>query len=808
MKHLILFVLLIVSTLTQQSVLAQQRGFLTGSVADNKGLALPYGTVALLKATDTSLLTGTAIDLEGKFKLKTPAAGTYFLRISAMGFATIDLPTFTISSPDLSKDFGNIALQPDAKMLKEVMVQGLRPTIDMQADKMVVSVEGTAMAAGSTAYEVVAKSPGVWVDQDGNIQLNGKAGVKVMIDGKLTYLNGKQLQTMLQGMPAENLKNLEIIANPSAKYDAEGTSGLINLNFKKNTVAGLNGSVYGGYQFNEKHGMNGGGAINLKQGKWNSFASADMAHRPRIRSFAMDRTYKGEEGLALQVMRGQEEGTIFSPSGRVGTDYDLTSNHSVGGAINFSHSNNDNLLYTKTQSGLNLNHTYNTDDSKFTSATFNAHYLGKLDTLGTTLSSDIDVVKITDNTLGTFRTLNDTEELLLETINPTSYTIHSAKIDFSKPLPQLKSKFETGAKASYVRSNAKVDFYALEGDLRTIDKNRKADHFIFDEKIYAAYINLNTSLGTKWSLQSGLRAEYTSSEGRSLPTQQTTPRNYLDFFPSVFVQHRISPDYQVGYNYSRRINRPRYESLNPFVFFIDGNTEAQGNPYLKPQYTNSFQITQTIKKSYNLVLGYAHTQDAISEVPVPKVDIDPETQEKTRKLVFQQRNVKHETMNATLVTPVSISSKWNFNNNITVAYQNYTIVLEQETIYNDQVAFMAQTNHTISLPKGLKLEINGAYQGKGVYNVYSTKASYWVDFGIKKSFLKDQFDVTLTATDLFRSRKMQGISIVDGTTNEIDMYNYAQSVRLNLRYRFNKGEKFEAKRRNNNLDEVNRAGGN
>ncbi|WP_207430774.1 outer membrane beta-barrel family protein [Sabulibacter ruber] len=790
-----------------QAVFGQTPSSLTGLVVDDKGEPLPYGTVALLKASDTSLLTGTAIELDGKFKMKTPAPGKYLLRVSAMGFANQDLPVFEVTSAGFSKDFGKIALKQDSKVLKEVTVQGLRPTVDMQADKMVVSVEGTAMAAGATAYEVLTKSPGVWVDQDGNIQLNGKEGVKVMIDGKLTYLNGKQLQTMLQGMPAENLKNLEIIANPSAKFDAEGTSGIINLNLKKNTMSGLNGSVYAGYQYNREHGVNGGGNLNLKKGKWSSFANVDVNSRPRGREFTMDRRFQHEGAVNTMHLAGEEDGRQFSPSLRLGTDYDLTSQHSVGGTLNLSHSNTRTGVFTSTtgsQFPNQLSKSANHDTGKFTNASLNLHYLGKLDSTGSTLSADVDVARITDNGVGSFNTIEYesgvlTNDSLLENDNPTNYQIYSAKVDYSRPLASIKGKFEAGAKASHVRSDNKIDFYNVEGSTRTLNTQR-TDHFIFDENIYAAYVNFSTTLGSKWTLQTGLRAEYTDSEGRSVYANTTNPRSYLDFFPSIFLQQRVSDNYSVSYNYSRRINRPRYENLNPFVFMIDANTYAQGNPNLRPQYTNSFQFTQTFRKNYNLIIGYSHSKDAMSEVPTPNTE--------TNEIVFRQQNVENESMNATLVAPVNVTSKWNFNNNVTVAYQNYNTPVLGKIIKNDQVMFMAQSNHNVILPKNFKMEVTAGYQGKGIFNVYQTQPSFWLDLGFKRSFLNDQLDVTLTGTDLLRTRKMRGTSNVDGNTNAINMYHYQRSVRLNLRYRFNKGEKFEMKRRNSSLDEVNRAGGN
>ena len=273
---------------------AQANGTLSGKLQDTKGAAIGFANVAVLRTSDSVAVTGAITDAAGSFAIKTPATGRYLLRVSLIGYANTNTPPFEVTDENSSKDFGTLTLKENTKQLAEVKVQALRPTIVTHPDKMVVSVEGTALTAGNTAYDVLAKSPGVFVDQDGNIQLNGKSGVRIMLDGKLTYLSGKELQTMLQGMSAENLKDLEIITNPSSKYDAEGTAGIININLKKNDLTGINGSVYGGFQNNGLQGFSGGGNINYKKGKWNSFANLDVARRTQLRIATFTRLFKGE----------------------------------------------------------------------------------------------------------------------------------------------------------------------------------------------------------------------------------------------------------------------------------------------------------------------------------------------------------------------------------------------------------------------------------------------------------------------------------------------------------------------------------
>jgi hypothetical protein len=788
----------------------QTEGMLSGDVLDEKEQAAGFVNVAVLDAATAKVVTGAIADMEGRFQIKTPAAGNYQLRISGLGYVELETPAFEVSSPTDSKDFGKLQVKADIKTLGEVQVQTMRPTVTMHPDKMVVSVEGTAQASGSTAYEVLAKSPGVWVDQDGNIQLNGKGGVQVMLNGRRSYLSGKELQNLLQSMSAENLKDLEIITNPSSRYDAEGASGIININLKKGQGSGINGSIYGGYQYNKLSTYTSGAEISHKKGNWNSFGSINLNRRKRYRDMEMDRIFLAEDGSTTEFdQTGYDLNERVEPSLRLGTDYDLNERHSVGVMANINLNRSDmsfnTASYLRNGENLFIDAT-NLNRGTYANGTYNFHYLGKLDTTGTTISADLDYVHINSDDESSFHnvfftqpfTTPDAEELLRNE-NPTSYDIYSAKVDFTKQLSK-KTKLEAGAKASRVKSDNELRFYEVRDEREELD-NRRSNHFIYTENIYAAYTNLSATLSDMWSLQAGLRAEQTESSGNSLTKNEKTDRSYLDLFPTLFVQQKLNDNYQVSYKYSRRINRPYYENLNPFIFYLDPYTSAQGNPLLRPQYINSFEVTQTLKQTYNLVLGYATTKDFIAEVP----EQNPET----NTTVFQQQNVKDlKSATATLVAPIKVSDKWEISNNVTGMYQEYTNVTNSGMVVNDQLSVIANSNHTLLLPHGLRLEAGANYQGPMVYGMYQVKDQWWLDAGLKRSFLDDKLSVALNVTDIFKSRVLHVKTELNGNVNTIEQYQGHQGVRLNLRYSFNKGTKFEAKKRNTNLDELNRTGGN
>ncbi|MTI33110.1 TonB-dependent receptor domain-containing protein [Xanthovirga aplysinae] len=787
-----------------------QQGKLKGSLVDEKGEPLSFANVTLLLSADSTLSDGAVTGIGGNFEIKTPEAGHYFLKASAIGFENIYSSGFEVKTKSFSKDFGQFILKEDVKLLNSVTVESLRPKVVMEADKMVVSVEGTALAAGSTAFEVLAKSPGVWIDQDGNIQLNGKSGVRIMIDGRLTYLSAKELQNMMESMSAENIKDIEIITNPSAKYDAEGSSGIINIRLKKNQLSGINGSVNAGYQFNGIIGYNTGANINIKKGKWNSFTNLNARRSGRVRTSKMYREFNSNESNTYFDQNGREEVVYFVPSLRLGTDYELNDKHSIGAMANLNYTDNyhdfqtdSRLINKQSQLGTRIDANNYTDIENINS-TFNLHYQGKLDTVGTTLSADVDYGKLVNQGDADFRNYyenlqdgNKTSDWLT-TDNPTSYDIYSARVDFSTKVNQ-KSKLELGLKASHVVSDNELKFYEITNNNKVLDPSR-SNHFIFNEEILAAYTNFSTSFGKTWILQGGLRAEQTYSKGRTPASNTVNKRRYLNLFPSIFLKQNVSENYQIAYNYSRRINRPRYQNLNPFVFYLDPYTVATGNPNLRPEYTNSFQVTQTWKNTFTLVLGYSHTKGMISEVP------EQNTANNTTE--FKTQNVDDfRNVSATLVAPIKVLDIWDISNNATLAYQHYETALGELSITNKQMFFYLQSTNNIRLPKGVRLELSAQYQSPLAHALYRIESNWGIDLGVKRSFLKKKLDVSFNVTDIFKTRQIVGSANYDGNINTFDQYFSARGLRLNIRYLFNKGEKFKSNKRDVNLDELNRAGG-
>lgn len=784
-----------------------QTGTLSGKLQDNKGQPLPFANVALLKAADTAFVSGTLTDSTGAYSIATPVAGSYILRFTAIGFARNKTAPFDITDQNSSKDFGTKQLQTEVTTLQDVTVTALRPTITQLPDRMVVSVEGTAMAAGNNAFSVLAKAPGVFIDGEGNISLNGRGGVTIMLDGRLTYLSARDLRTLLESMSAENIKSIEIITNPSSKYDAEGTAGMLNINLKKNTLQGINGSIYGSINHNFKQtGFTAGGNIAHKKGRWNSFLFLDGGRRVGGREATFTRVFFGDQKTTYfdQVATGnfKAEGP---PSVRLGTDYTINAKHSVGFMAAFTTNTAHSDFLTETLIGNTPKTPYqfidadNFNSNTYTNYTGNVHWVNKMDTLGTQLSTDFDFVKITNRGEGHFYnyftdiTASQQTRDFLYTSTPNGYDIVSGKIDFVRPLKN-KHKMEAGLKTSHVVSDNDSRFYFANNGLQ-LDPLR-TNHFTFNETIYAAYLNWSGPISKKLTVQTGLRAEQTENTGRQLTTGQDSSRSYLGLFPTLFVQQKVTDNYSINWSYSRRLSRPNYGNLNPFRAYRDPYTWWEGNPGLRPQYTNIFSVAQAFKKIYHLTLSYHRQTDVITEVPT--LDVEKNVTIYTIGNLDNGHNVS-----ATALAPIKITKKWDTQNTAVLSYAKFKTVTLNGQLQNDQLFYMIQSNHTILLPKDIRMELNMMYRGPAANGLYIMASMHRVDVAFKKSFLKKKLDLTINGNDLFKGMRYLWTTDINGNVNDFDQYFRFRSIGATIRYNFSRGQKVETKTRST-IEEVNR----
>lgn len=786
-----------------------EEGQLKGSLFDQEHVSIPFATVAIIKLPDSTVVTGTTTDLDGIFELDAPVKGDYLLRFSAMGYESRFTDAFKITSPGYQRDFGQVILPAEVTMLNEVMVQAWRPRVELEAGKMVVRVEGTAMAAGSTAYEVVSKSPGITADQDGGLNLNGKSGVEVMINGRETFLSADELKNFLETMPAENIEKIELVHSPSAKYPAAGTSGIINIILKQNVKTGFSGSVYGGVEFNDENWYNAGVNLNYGQEKWSGFVNLDATKSGFNRELEAFREFTNEGEFDYYAQTGKQLETRWVPSIRTGFDYLIDKKHTIGITGSYSFYEEDGSWNTETALGdyaegdlVNII-AKNSSVEDYGNGRLNAHYVGKLDTIGTLLTADVDYVRLNrdrDSYFDNFYTYfqdetNETEHLFNQSFS--SYDIIAAKADLELPLTE-RSGLAIGVKGSKITSESDLKFYLGKAGERTLDPTR-SNNFNYEEEIYAAYLSYRNKFNDTWNLQAGLRAEQTIGEGISPTTGDVNKRDYLDFFPNIQLSQKVTENYELNYSYNRRIDRPRYSTLNPFLFYLDPYTYIVGNPDLEASITSSYKVTQNLFGKYQLILGYDHTEGPMGEYP--------RINEETGQTIFTTANLEKETsIFATLVVPVEIGSFWNLTNTLVVNQMNHEIAYEDRLIENDNLYYSLQSNSQFNLPWDMNMEVIGAYNGPMALGIYQLESRWYIDLGLKKSFLYDRLDVTLKAKDIFNGMKMTVTGEYPGSTFKMQQHFYNQGVSVNLRYKLSRAGK-EKDTRQKNLEELNRAGG-
>ncbi len=780
---------------------------ITGIVNDDKGQVIPYANVALMEATSDVLLTGAVTDEAGHFLLAVVREGEFYLSISSIGYESFRTEPFDLEHGD-QRNFGVLTIKDEAAILGEVTVNAQRTQVVIEADKTVVNVVGTVLAEGNTALDVIGRSPGVFVDSDGNINLNGRSGVSVMLDDRQTYMSATDLANFLRAMPADNIKSIEVINNPSSRFDAEGAAGVINIKLKKNNLNGINGSANLGYRYNGIHAPTVGANLNIKKGKWTTNTSLNYNEWAQYNDLEILRRFQLEEGSSAFDQEARLKLIRKNLSLTGGTDYKINETHSVG--INLQASRQDGtedglsetLISNPTVTDINNLKAVNDGSSDNTRLFGNFHYVGNLDTLGTKLSADLDFTQMnagSQSLLSNRYWINDDflnkdfNRILTE--NAMNYHIFTAKADYVRPLAKGK-EVEMGVKGSWVKSDNELQLFKSEEEAPfTPDQN--SNRFIYHENVLAAYGNYKTDLGEKLDLQAGLRLEYSDITGNSVTSKQINSQKYLDYFPSVNLNHKISDSYQITYTGNRRITRPNYRLLNPYVFYIDPLTVEVGNPNLTPQYATNLEMNHTLNGMYQVSLGYSRTQNAFGQIMVQ----DEET--RTTSIQIQNLDVT-QNLNLRIIAPVEFAPWYTSNHTLQVSNNTFQSQLGDEMLDVSQISMMARTQHNLTLGKGWKAELVGTYMSRSRYGQMVLNGLAWVDAGITKSFKDDKWGMSINGSDLLRTQRFTGNIRFDQINTDVAQYNNIQSIRVGIRWKFSQGENFKVSQQNGNTEERNR----
>lgn len=753
MKRQITLLTFILFSLTSLAAKARTGNFIiNGQVKDDKQTGVPFATLFLLKSQDSSLVKGTMTDSLGKFEFSIQDTGQFILMADILGFEKHYSEPIKVSPTNSLYELGTISLVSSTNTLNEVTVVTQKKFIEMQAGKMVINPENSPVSAGSTAYDVLKRSPGVSIDQDQNLTLKGKSNVMIFIDDKPTYMTQEQLTNYLRNMPASQIGTIEIINNPSARYDASGNSGIINIKTKKQKNKGYNGNVRlsAGYGWYEKY--NGNLQLNYKNNKLNVFGGYGFNFGIRGDKNYFDRNIPVADGNTRFDQFFENTTTTNAHNFRIGSDFYLSDRTTVGllfkGTLNSNVSdmvNTTEILEYNTL-GFSKLIAENINDQPFQSFTGNLNLAHNFDSTGNKkINVDLDFSPFVSDNKGTFFTRyydsNNNEILSPQDIRSTNFSdvsIYAGKVDYTQTVSNAIN-FETGIKSSYVTIDNGINFQ-INDNGSLIDDTTRNNDFSYDENINAAYFSLNHQL-KKFNYNIGLRTEHTSNTGFSATLDSTVKREYISLFPSGSISWDIDSTNNLSLAYSRRIDRPSYKDLNPFLYFADQYSYVKGNPFLRPQFTNGVSLTHTFMQFLFTTVGADITNDYMGDIieqdTASKISFMTNTNFKTFSNYYF--NISTGAPIKKLFFMINLSG---FYNRFYTQYNNYTIDNSQFT-YN----FFASVSY--SFGKNWKFETSGFYNSKAVYGIFKMSSMKSIDMGLKKSFPAKGIDFNLSVSDVF-----------------------------------------------------------
>ena len=803
------------TTITISSAVSAQSIF--GFVKDQHGKGLEKTTVSLLKAQDSSVVKLSVTDNDGKFAFQADA-GQYLVRASHVAYGQMYSKSVDLSgSGDVS--IGDLNMTKKEAALEGVTVTSQKPMIEVKADKMIVNVEGTMNAVGNDAMELLRKSPGVTIDKDDNITLAGKNGVQVYIDGKPSPLTGTDLTSYLKSMQSSQIESIEIITNPSAKYEAAGNAGIINIRLRKNKAFGTNGSVNVGYAQGHYAKYNGGVNLNHRNRNINVFGSYNYNKG----DYLMEMNLKK---IQFDTLFSQQNRMVFennTHSFKTGVDYFIDNKNTIGAVVignlsdnTFSTAGPMYFTYIPTGELVRILKATNTNDMKRDNVTSNINYK-HTDGKGKDLNIDADygMYRINSNQYQPNYyygpdSVTETSRAIYNMIAPTDIDLYSLKVDYEQNFKGGKLGF--GGKLGIVNTDndfQRYDVYDWGKVLDTLKSNR----FKYEENINALYINYNKQL-KGLLVQFGLRAENTHSTGTSTGFEKnnghytdydsTFKRDYTDFFPSASASFNKNPMNQWTVSYSRRIDRPAYQDLNPFEFKLNEYTYMKGNTELRPQYTNSIGLTNIFKYKLTTSLNYSHVKDMFAQIP--------DTVDKTKGFLTKKNLASQDVIALNISYPFKY--KWySFFATTNSSYSHYKADFGEDRNIDLKVfAFTYFMQNSFDFGKGWKGELSGLYISPSVWQgVIRSDAMGYVDIGFQKTLFKGKGTFRGVWSDIFKTMQWGGHSDFP-VHSEFSGHGEMQQVKLNFSYRFGSNTVKAARQRNTGIEDeskrANSGGGN
>jgi len=798
MKKFITFV--IFTNLSFLSFSQEINGKIMGSVRDENTKAVESATITLLKAKDSSLVKIGASDKKGSFSFDNIPAEKYLVSITAVAYQIAYSEVAELNAANTAISLQPVRLVPQSKIVGTVTVTSKKPLIEQRAGMTVLNVEASPTNAGLNALELLEKSPGVTVDNDGNISLKGKQGVMVLLDGKPTYMSATDLAAFLKNMQSSNLDQIEIMTNPPAKYDAAGNSGIINIKTKKGNIKGMNGTANAGYTQAYYSRFNGGANLNYRNNKLNLFGGYNAGTYEGYNRLQIGRKFYESDHTTLAGIGDQLSNSHYKgnyQSFKAGMDYYFSKKDVAGFVVNGNlgdheqSQSSDSYVKDGSENVLYMLHSMSLNPSSSKNISANSNYKHTFDSTGREISVDADYVyydnmnnpNLNTQSFGTDNIKNGNDVDLAGTI-PAKINIYSAKLDYVHPFKR-GLKLESGFKTSFVHTNNQVEYLRNSGNGWSLDD--RSNHFVYDENINAAYAIGSKKL-KKWDLTAGLRIENTFSKGHQVKNDSSFSRNYTNLFPNAGIGYSANDKNQVNLSYSRRVTRPDYDDLNPFVYFIDSLTYSQGNPYLQPQFTHNIEFSHTYNKFLTTTLNYTQTNDIITELF--KQDTEKKTTYQTRENFSSMKQ-----FGLAVMANMPVKKWWNANIYGNVFNNHYAGIYQNDPVDIQFTSFTANMTNTFTMGKGWSAEVSGWYRTKGADGLLVINSMSAVNATITKQVLKKKGTIKMSIRDIFYTQQFSGYSKYSDVDVTLAGKRDSRQCNLSFTYRFGKTNLPSARRK-------------
>ena len=761
----------------------------SGTVKDATG-NVAGATVSLLNARDSSWIRSVPADGNGMFTIPATVAGDYIVSVTAIGYKST-MQTFSVK--ESSNHTLTFVLEKEETGMKEVTVTGRRPFIEMSTGKVTVNVDGSPSATGMNALDLMRRMPGLTVDQNGNISMQGKQGVLVLIDDKPTYLSPEQLADYLKTIPADEVTQVELMTQPPAKYDAAGNAGIVNIKRKRIRKSGWTGIATltageGVYPY----GL-GTALINFKRNKLNLSLSADEHKATGFADWKEDQRMTDPQTGALMSLASMHSSSLehFSiASARLTADYDINDKASIGASLKGGYHTNsfaDNV-YAST---LNLPANTMTYNTIYSPEGFirkdlyaNAYYSYKINK-ARSINFNADYISYLNSPYQQINSANYDAQmqplanpLLLHSHQPTLINVYSLKGDYTDTLGD-GTKLEAGFKSSLVNTDNNAQFSIYQNSAWITDTTR-TNRFAYKENINALYIDADKTINDKWEVKLGLRAENTNAQGKQQVHDQLFTKGYVSLFPTAYISYKADSNNQFELNYGRRIDRPNYQSLNPFIFYSFQYNYSVGNPYLQPQFTNSIELKHSYKNMIITTLAASSTTGEITDVLVA---------DNTAGVVHttQDNTGINKTVSLSVLFNKDLYKWWSMNASGSVFYMNYSGVLNTSNITNEGTGYVVSLTNQFNFQKDWKAELVGYYVGRYVQSVIATVLpTAFISLGVSKKISKAS-TIKMSVEDPFYFSWARQQNALPGLYTSTTFRYSTRSVSLAYTYNFGSG---------------------